>query len=634
MSENKRKPATEITAERNRTFAVQNNLAWEDTQDFEDAKKGLIAEVPDGKIYWEGNVVFDTADYDFLNETGIAPDSINPSLWRLARLNTTHGLFKVTEGIYQVRGYDIAVITFIEGETGYIVIDTSTSVAAARAAYDLVKAKVGDKPVKAVIYTHSHTDHWAGVKGLISDEDVQSGKVRVIAPKGFMEFTVSEFVLGGPAMGRRAEYMFGDFLPVDEKGNVDVGLGKHGARVRATLIAPTDYVENTGEKLILDGVEFVFQLTPDAEAPAEMTVFLPKHRALCTAEICTHVLHNVYTIRGAQVRDAKGWAYYINEAIELFGDDTEVVFPTHHWPVWGHENVLAYLKKQRDAYKYIHDQTLRLASHGYTLNEIAEQIRFPKSLEEAWHIRGNYGSLSHNAKAVYQRYFGYYDGNPATLNQLPPEEAGKKYVEAIGGADKALAIAGKAFENGEYRWSAQLSSHIVFAEPENRDGRMLLADSLEQLGYAAEAAPWRNAYLAGAFELRGCSSPGRQIRFNEDIIRALEPEHIFDMLSIRLNGPKADGKVIALNFVFTDLQRSFALKLENATLNYFKIKDENPDATLSLTKDDFVGLLAVPENERLSYFAKHVKLTGTPGKVAELFGLLDNFETDFNIVEP
>ncbi|PYO55197.1 MAG: hypothetical protein DMD83_20780, partial [Candidatus Rokuibacteriota bacterium] len=444
-------------------------------------------------------------------------------------------LFQVTDRIYQVRGFDISNMTLIEGERGLIVIDPLISTEVARAGLDLYTRHRGRRPVTAVIYTHSHTDHYGGVRGVVGDGDVRAGHVEIWAPDRFMEEIVSETVLAGTAMIRRAQFQFGATLPKGPRGQVDAGLGKVTSRGTVTLIPPTRTVEAPIEVHRIDGIEIVFQLAPETEAPAEMHMFYPALRALNLAENATHNLHNIYPIRGAQARDANAWARYLNEAIDRFGRDAEVVFAQHHWPVWDNRRVLDYLGKQRDLYKYLHDQTVRLMNHGYKAAEIAERLTAPKGLASTWHARGYYGTLSHNAKAVYQRYIGWYDANPANLNPLPPVERGKKYVEYMGGAGAVIGRAREDFAKGEYRFVAEAMSHVVFADPSNTDARRLGADALEQLGYAAESATWRNAYLLGAFELRQ-GQPGAVARapISPDVVRAMSLDLFFDYLGVRL----------------------------------------------------------------------------------------------------
>jgi len=627
-----RKEATEYTKEINKRFLNDNSLNIEDTEDFEFAGKGLIAKLENPIITDEdGNIVFNLNEYNFLEEE--IQLTVNPSLWRQAKLNMYHGLFKVTDRIYQVRGYDLAVTTFIESESGYIVVDTLTTIESAKAALKLIHEHLGKKPILAVIYTHSHGDHFGGTKGIVSEEEVRSGSVRIIAPEGFMKFAVSENVLAGNAMLRRAEYMYGKILPRDYKGNVDSGLGKTLIAGTKALIEPNESINKTGTKIAIDGVEIIFQLTPGTEAPVEMNLYFPQFKALCMAENCTHVLHNLYTIRGAEVRDAKGWAEYINDSIELFAKDSQVVFATHHWPIWGNEKVIEYLKKQRDVYKYIHDQTLRLANHGYTMLEIAEKLKVPKSLSKEWHIRGCYGSVSHNSKAVYQKYLGFYDGNPATLNQLPPEDAGKKYVEFMGGSEEVIEKARNAFENGEYRWVAQVLNHVIFAEPDNKTARILQADALEQLGYQSESAAWRNAYLAAAFELRnGVEKIDKAIKIGGSDIRIND---LFDLMAVRLDGIKAEEKRIIINFRFIDVEKNYEFILENSVINYNADRQsDNADLTLNLKKRDFAEIVGGKANLEEKVELGEIKAEGDISKFTELLSLLDEFELKFNIVTP
>jgi alkyl sulfatase BDS1-like metallo-beta-lactamase superfamily hydrolase len=494
------KDASPFTAALNR--AVLTALPFADTQDFDDARHGLVATLPEVEIKNDqGRIVWSLRDYAFLGDEQ-APPTVNPSLWRLARLNLIHGLFQVTDRIYQIRGFDISNMTVIEGDHGLIVIDPLVSTEVARAALELYMQHRGRRPVSAVIYSHSHTDHYGGVRGVVDERDVSAGRVHVWAPDRFMEEVVSEAVLAGTAMVRRAQFQFGATLPKGPRGQVDAGLGKGLSRGTVTLIPPTRIIKEPIEAHRIDGVEIVFQLTPETEAPAEMHMFYPALRALNLAENATHTLHNIYPIRGAQARDANAWAKYLNAARDRFGREADVAFAQHHWPVWGNARVLEFLGKQRDLYKYLHDQTMRLVSHGYKAAEIAERLTLPKSLGTSWHVRGYYGTLSHNAKSVYQRYIGWYDANPANLNPLPPVERGRKYVEYMGGAEAVIRRARDDFARGEYRFVAEAMSHVVFADPANAQARQLGADALEQLGYAAESATWRNAYVLGALELR------------------------------------------------------------------------------------------------------------------------------------
>ncbi|MGH3208422.1 MAG: alkyl/aryl-sulfatase, partial [Trebonia sp.] len=453
---------------------------FDDDQDFADAERGFVAALSPGVVRNEaGKVVWDSDSYAFL--AGDAPGTADPSLWRQSALNARQGLFHVTDGIYQVRGLDLSNVTFVEGDAGVIVIDPLISVETAAAALGLYRAHRGERRVTGVIYTHSHVDHFGGVKGVTSQQEVDAG-VPVIAPQGFLEPAIAENVYAGAAMARRAGYMYGAALSRGPRAGIGAGLGQTTSTGTVTLIAPTVDITRTGQELTVDGVRMTFQLAPGTEAPAEMHFLFPDRRALCIAENATHTLHNLLTLRGALVRDPHVWARYLNEAIELFGDQTEVVFASHHWPTWGRERVTEFLGLQRDLYAYLHDQTLRLLNQGYTGSEIAEQIELPPALQRAWHAHGYYGSVSHNVKAIYQRYMGWYDGNPARLWQHPPQEAAKRYVEFMGGADAVVDKARASVAGGDLRWAAQVLDHVVFAEPGHQAGRALLADVLEQLG--------------------------------------------------------------------------------------------------------------------------------------------------------
>ena len=478
-------PKNATDATRKAHAAMAATLPPPSDQDFIDAKRGFVATVSDANILNEaGHAVWDMGKYSFIKEGAPAPDTVNPGLWRQAQLNAIHGLFEVTPGIYQVRGFDISNITFIEGKTGYIVIDPLISAEPAAAALELMRKERGNKPVTAVIYTHSHVDHYGGVRGVLSDEDIAGG-LEIIAPEGFLEAAVSENVLAGNVMGRRATYMYGAMLPPGPRGHVDSGLGKTVSIGKVSLVPPTRSIVETGERLTVDGVDIIFQVTPDTEAPAEMNFFFPDHKALCMAENCSCHLHNIYTPRGAQVRDAKAWSYYINEALDLYASDSDVLFASHHWPRWGSDRAVDFLGKQRDLYKYVHDQTLRLANHGLTPIEIAEEIELPPELAAEWYTRGYYGTLNHNTKAVYQRYLGWFDGNPANLHRHPPVETGKRYVELAGGADALLKKAQAVYAAGDYRWVAEVVNHLVFADPSNAAARELQADALEQMGISS-----------------------------------------------------------------------------------------------------------------------------------------------------
>lgn len=626
--------ATEHTRSVNARAAAE--LPFDDTGDLEDARRGFVAGLPSLVVRdLEDRVVWEMDAYTrFQGVERDPPDTVHPSLWRQAGLNALHGLFEVAGGLYQIRGYDLSNMTLVEGETGVIVIDPLISVECARAALELYFEHRGERPVTGVIYTHSHVDHFGGVEGAVSPDDVRAGRVPVLAPEGFLEHAVSENVLAGVAMGRRAEYMYGAALPKGPRGQVDAGLGKTNSTGRVSLILPTRSVARTGEEAVIDGVRLVFQVTPGTEAPAEMNFHFPDTRVLCVAENATHNLHNILTLRGALVRDAHAWSRYLNETIELFGDRTDVLFAQHHWPTWGRERIVDYLEKQRDLYRYLHDQTLRLLNHGYTGAEIAERLELPPSLARAWHCRGYYGSVSHNVKAIYQRYMGWFDGNPAHLHALPPEEAGRRYVEFMGGADAVLAQARTAHERGEYRWVAQVVGHVVFAEPDNRAARELQADALEQLGYQAENATWRNFYLVGARELReGVAGQGEG--GGSALASALTLEQVFDYLGVQLNGPRAGDRRIVLNWELGDTGERYALTLRHGALSAVRDKHApEADATLALTRSALDRILRGATTVADAIQSGEVAIAGDSGKVAELFSLMDTFAPGFDIVTP
>ena len=630
-----RNDATNATAAANRALLEQLN--WEDKRDFENASRGFIASLEDSVITdGAGRGVWDLNGFPFLQEE-TAPPSVNPSLWRQSRLLALyHGLFQVTEGVYQIRGFDLSVMSIIESDGGYVVVDPLLTAPTAKAGMELVYQHVGRKPIVAVIYTHSHVDHWGGVKGVIDEADVKAGKIKVIAPEHFLEHAISENIIVGNVMSRRASYMYGNLLPRDPKGQVGAGLGQTTSSGQVTLIDPTDYITATGQTLTVDGLVIEFQITPDTEAPAEMNFLFPKYRALCMAENCTHTMHNLYTLRGAQVRDAKAWAYYVDEAIDLFAGRYDVVFASHHWPIWGTEEGTTFLELQRDMYQYLHDETLRLANQGYTLLEIPELIELPPELFRAWYNRGYYGTVSHNVKAIYQRYMGFFDGNPANLHPLPPEQAGVSYVEFMGGADALLAKARQSYADGNYRWVAQVVNHLVFADPENEEARALQADALEQLGYQAESGPWRNFYLSAAKELRdGVLDLGAPKTVTPDTVRATPLDMFFDLLAVRLIGPKAAGKVITLNADFTDIDEQYLLVVKNGVLRYAKGKQAaEADATVRMTRATLDQIVLGEATAADKLATGDVRIEGDAAKLGEFLGLMDNFEFWFNIVTP
>ncbi|EMB4115363.1 TPA: MBL fold metallo-hydrolase [Pseudomonas aeruginosa] len=628
------KPATEITQQRNQAWLQR--LPFEDRADFDSARRGLIEPFTGVVENAEGKPVWNRMAYNFLDGND-APASVNPSLWRIAQLNNLAGLFEVRERVYQVRGLDLSNMTIIEGDSGLILIDPLISTETARAGLELYYKHRSRKPVLAVIYSHSHVDHFGGVRGVIDEADVKAGKVKVIAPEGFYEHAVSENVLAGPAMMRRAQYMYGALLPRGERGQVDSGLGK-GTPTNATvtLIAPSEVIAKPLETRTIDGVEIEFQLTPGTEAPAEMNMYFPQFKTLCMAENATHTQHNVLTLRGALVRDSKVWAQYLDEALVRYGDKTEVLFAQHHWPTWGGVQIREYLADQRDMYAFLDSQTLRLINQGLTSTEIAEKLdTLPPRLANKWYSRDYYGSLSHNVRAVYQRYMGFYDGNPANLDPLPPEAAGQRYVVAMGGADAVLTSARQAFDSGDYRWAAQLLNHLVFAAPDNAVARGLQADTLEQLGYQSENATWRNIYLSGAQELRQGVAEARSRNGAPDMIRALTPSMFFDYLAVRIDAMKAAEEYLLINWRFTDLGEDYALTLRNGVLTHRKgSRHAQADINLSMTKA-LLDRIALKETGFLKEATiGGIEIEGGRLKLLKLLGGMDEPNPQFNLVTP
>ena len=595
------KPASSYTAEVN--GAVRHRLPFGDRQDFDDVARGLIAPLPDeGRIVNdEGRVVWDLSRFNYVLDAD-APDTVNPSLWRQTQLLASGGLYEVTDGIYQIRSADISNMDVIEGETGIIIVDPMISTETAKAGLDLYYAHRPHRPVVAVIYTHSHVDHFGGVRGILDEDEVRAGRAQVIAPVGFTEAAVAENVLAGNVMSRRATYMYGNLLEPGPTGMVSNGLGLTTSSGNVTLIQPTIEITEDVQDLTIDGVRFTFMLAPDTEAPSEMLFYMPDHRALCSAEDATHVLHNLYTLRGAKTRDAKAWAHYLNKTIDLFGDKSDVVFAQHHWPTWGSDRVVSFLESQRDAYKFLHDQTLRLANQGLTMNEISEQLDWPESLGNCWANRGYYGSVSHNVRAVYNLYLGFFDANPAHLHPHPPVELATRYVDFMGGAEAVIAKARESYADGDYRWVAEVVNHVVFADPTNVEARELCADALEQLGYQSENGVWRNFYLSGALELReGVVAKDAPSSASTDFVAAMPLEMIFDFMGVRLNGDRAVGAEVIVNVDVTD-EIGHVLHLRNSVLNHFSNRQsDQADVTVrttgfafrkALVTQDFMGGIA------------------------------------------
>lgn len=627
-------PATDTTKKVDE--ALRSYLPFSDQTDFENATRGQIATLDAEQITTpDGRVVYDISQFDFLK--GDAPDTANSSLWRQSKLNAIHGLFEVLPGgIYQVRGFDLAVMSFVRGEKGWIVIDPLTANETAAAGLKLLREKVEDLPISAIIFTHSHVDHFGGVKGIITEEEIAERNIPVIAPEGFFDEAVSENLIAGNTMSRRASYMYGNLLAKGAAGSLGSGLGTTTAAGTVSIVEPTITVSQTPTDLTVDGVDMVFLNTPGAEAPAEFMFYIPKFKAMMQAEEINHTMHNLYTLRGAKVRNGDKFAKYIHETIDRFGGEVEVSFGSHHWPTWGNENILTFWKGQRDTYRYLHDETLRLANKGETMIEIAEQIQLPDGLAKSFANRGYYGTVNHNAKAQYQLYFGWFSGNPSQLHELPPVEAGKKFVEYAGGADAVLAKAKTDYDAGNYRWVATALNHVVFADPDNKPARELLADALTQMGYQAESGPWRNFYLSGAKELRdGVVRVATPDTSSVDMIRALPLDIYLDYLAVRLNHPKAADSEITLNFVMPDAKEAFTLTVSNGVMNYsLGRQSKQADATVTIDRAvlDDINLGQTKLVDAIG--AGHLTIDGSQEKLTEFISLLDSFDFWFNIVTP
>ncbi len=632
------KPATEHTEAANAAVV----LSFDDPGDTDRATRGLVATIDDGRVTMgdepNQHVVFDVANHAFVSASAQAPATVHPGLWRQAQLNVNHGLFEVADGVWQVRGYDIANITFLAGSDGWLIIDPLTNAPAAAAALELANRTLGERPVTSIIYTHSHVDHFGGILGVTTHEAVEAGDVQIVAPEGFLDEVIGEFVIAGPIMGRRAAYQFGPLLAPGPTGHVDCGLGSAMGLARSDLIAPTIDVTDTGQELDLSGIRVVFQMTPDAEAPAEMNFFFPDigptngagsgAGLLCMAENCTHTLHNLYPIRGAQTRNALAWSKYIQEVLTLWGDRSHTMFASHHWPRFGADDVRGFLEMQRDVYRWMHDQTMRLANHGLVPAEISDELTMPEAFSES-HVRGYYGTVSHNAKSVYNRYLGWYDGNPAHLDPLPPVDAGGRYVEFMGGAEAVLAKARQSFAAGDYRWVAEVVNHVVFADPANVEARRLQADALEQLGYQSESATWRNAYLMGAKELREGSPQWGRVP-TRDMTRAMTAEQLFDVIGVRFDPARFTRGQATINVRFTDLEQDHVLGVARSAIHH--IADQvaaTADASLSLSRSDLLAVIEDPA----ALDGPAIEVDGDAAVVAELFAALDGFTT-MALIEP
>ena len=624
--------ATEATIRANQQFA--ESLPFHDKSDFKNARRGFIASIEDGVIKDDtGKVVWDQSAYAFLD--GEAPATVNPSLWRHAQLNRIHGLFEITDGLYQVRGYDIAVMTVIRGDTGWILVDPLLSKETAAASLELVNRELGERPVVAVLLTHSHADHFGGIRGVMpSDPDVAAG-VEIVAPHGFAEHAVGENIIAGNAMSRRAQFQFGNQLPPSPVGKVDSGIGKALSTGVIGFLPPTDIVHETGERRVIDGVEFVFIYAPDTEAPSEFMFYMPAFKAIHLAELATRTFHNVLTLRGAEVRDALAWSKSLNKVIELFGDSPEIALASHNWPTWGKKEVRQYLENQRDSYQYLHDQTLRLANRGHTMHEIAAQIGEPDFMKEDFSVRGYYGTMNHNSKATYQKYFGWWDGNPANLNPHPPEEEAKRFVNLAGGAENMIKNASKAYEEGDYRWVATIMNHLVFAEPENETARAFLASAYEQLGFQAESSIWRNYFLSAALELRRNDSGELTLQLaNADFVHAVASSDYFDALATRVN-PEKVGDEFRINFSFTDSNEKFGIQLVDGTA--MRMDGHHlDDATISVSMErndlDEITLGQSTFQEKLEDGS--IVVDGDPTIFGAFLQVHDQPDPMFNVVEP
>ncbi|RJF92901.1 alkyl/aryl-sulfatase [Sphingomonas cavernae] len=624
------KPASASTKAANRQ--IIDGLDMGDRRDETFSTRGFVATRTDPVIRAaDGGVAWDLSRYDWVK--GDAPDTVNASLWRQMKLLKAHGLYKLTEGVWQVRGFDISNMTVIKGRTGWILIDPLLGQETARAALDLVNANLGNRPVTAVIYTHSHGDHFGGVRGVVDEADVTAGKVAIVAPDRLIEEAIAENVIAGNAMGRRATYQFGSALTPGERGQMGSGIGPGTSAGGITLLAPTDLVKATGDTRTIDGVTFEFQMVPESEAPSEFNLYLPAQKALIIGEIAVPTLHNIQTPRGALVRDALKWAGYLTQAVRLYGDRSDVVAASHGWPRFGQNEVKQYLTLQRDNYKFLHDQSVRLMNAGLTAEEIAETITPPPVIARQWFNRGYYGTYSHNSKAVYHRYMGWYDGVPAHLDPLPPVEVGKRYVAAIGGQAQVLTLGRAAIRAGDYRWAGELLNHLVSAEPANGDARALLADAYEQLGYQAESAIWRNMYLMGALELRGKPDAPSRLQ-GLDLLRATPTPMLLDAIATRLNPAVIGDRAMTLNLVFTDRKERALISVRNAVLvPEMDQAEASPTATLTGPRALFLGLF-FQKTPVAQLESAGLKVTGDKAAITALQAALQAPDPGFAIVTP
>ncbi len=626
------KPASTSTSDANSAAVID----FDDEVDFAFARRGLVAELDDLAIGRATGVAWDGNEHEYLRDGSPSPDTVHPGLWRQGQLTAIHGLFEVSEGVWQARGYDISNITFIDTDEGWLVIDPLTTTPTAAACLQLANETLGERPVRAVIYTHSHVDHYGGILGVTSREAVDAGDVRIIAPEGFLHEAVSENGTAGPIMMRRAIHQFGILLEHGPQARVNTGLGVSMPLGHRSLVAPTETISETGAELEVGGVRIIFQNTPDAEAPAEMNFFFPGKGLLCMAENCTHTMHNLYPIRGAKVRDSLAWSKYIQEALLLWGDHTDTMFASHHWPRFGREDVREFLTLQRDVYRFIHDQTLRLANHGFTPDDIADRLEMPQAFAAQSHVQGYYGTLSHNVRSVYNHYLGWYDGNPATLNPLPPEPAGKRYVEMMGGADAVVAGAQQAYDDGDYRWVAQLLNHLIFAQPDHQPARALSADAMEQLGYQSESATWRNAYLSAAHELRHGSYYLGPVRA-PGVTAAMTGEQLVEMFAVRFV-PSRFRATATIALTISDHDARHLVGIENCALNHQGDPTDQQvaqaDVSVTATHAALVEIAYTPERLAALRESGDVAIDAGDGDVfAEFVASIDTFVTA-RVIEP
>ena len=613
---------------------VKQALPFANKKDFALAEKGLIVRPEQVEIFNDdGTLAWELGNYQFLLEDHA---SVNPSLLRQARLNYQYGLFKITENIYQVRGYDLSNFTVIKGDTGWIVFDPLLTPATAKAALKLVNDTLGQRPVTGVVYSHAHADHFGGVLGVVTPEQVKQHNIPIIAPSGFMEHAIKENVLAGNVMTRRAIFQYGNVLPKGATGQVDAAIGKGLSIGMFGLIKPTVEIDENERVMIIDGVEMVFINTPGGESPAEMNTYFPKDKAFWAAENVIGTMHNVYTLRGAAARDALAWSKFINEMVYGYGQQAEIIFASHSWPRWGNEDIQTYLKKQRDMYAYLHNETLHLANQGVTINEIHNEINVPDSLQHEWYNRGYHGSYKHNAQGIMNKYLGYFDMNPANLDRLSPADSAPKYVAAMGGEKQVMTLAQEAHDKGEYRWGAELLNKLVFAQPNYIPAKRLLANIYEQMGYQAESAGWRNTYLTGAKELRDGVLPTSNItRPGPSFLQAMDTGLLFDYLAVKVNAKRAESDAFKINFMFTDEGREYLVELSNATLtNIEGVTVQDADLSLTISREDWTLVILKQVALRDLLASGKASFAGDIRILNQLFSLLDEFPFWFNIVTP